>query len=721
MVKLFKILFFIVILSAALFGETRTGIVSSSYNSNGKLLATANQRGDVAIWDLQTLNEISLLNTGLDSIKAIKFFSDNKKILVAGGFSESVILADIATGKELKRIKISGAFNLSDIFLTADGSTMWVITEGGYKEPDEAWLVDLSNDKFKSQKIGAGDQWIDHQTKNLIAKYSNNDRKITLISALNGKEIRSFEIDKDYVLDDSTSSVDKKTKMYFSGDGSKIFLYRKFTAPKKDPNDYRTYYTNELSAYSVETGKLLKKEQFPVNSDDNMSYRTDAFVTVSHDNTKIFLSEYSDGKNDIKLITAIDANTLQKINETKTTTSSQEWDDLTPDGKYFLNADKTEKIRVYFLETQKPVAELFDSKGAFTKLTVSPDDLKYAGATDNGLIKIWSPDGKELHKISTDLPVVTFLTFSPNGQNLISIHNTSMMKGNDEATITKFKIWSVTTGKLLREFDNRFNLERSPTSFAYISNSGDRLISDCGSENGETIDFCMWNLNTGEFFGQTFPLTSEAFSFFWLSDKQAFTPNLNTNAQIAKFNDDAEYYLWDFANQKMLGQAEENTDFTKAIPQNESGNLIAVNTYNYSSPQFKLIKVKTNEDLKLSYNELFDSIFNIQQNLAVSFIEKQSDEKSEKNFPTPSDVSEAVAKEGSKDLTFEIEVAEPMKNFIELKNTESGEERKLLEGHSGNIIDFLFTNDSKKGISTSFDRTVRVWDLATGKELVQLK
>lgn len=721
MVKLFKILFFILFLSAAIFAQTITGIVSSSYSSNGKLLATANQRGDVAIWDLQTFKEISLLNTGLDSIKAIKFFSDNKKILVAGGFSESIILADIATGKELKRIKISGAFNLSDIFLTAEGSTMWVITEGGYKEPNEAWLVDLSNDKFKSQKIGAGDQWINHQTKNLIAKYSNNDRNITLISALNGKEIRSFEIDKDYVLDDSTSSIDKKTKMYFSGDGSKIFLYRKFTAPKKDPNDYRTYYTNELSVYSVETGKLLKKEQFPVNSEENISYRTDALVTVSPDNTKIFLSEYSDGENDIKLITTVDANTLQKLNETKTTTATYEWDDLTPDGKYYLNADKTEKIRLNLLETQKQAAELFESKGAVIKVALSHDDLKYAGATANGLIKIWSADGKELQKISTDLPVVSFLTFTPNGQNLISVHNTSMMKGNDEATITKFKIWSVATGKLLREFDNRFNLERSPTSFAYITNSGDRLISDCGTEDDKTIDFCMWNLNTGEFFGRTFPLPTESFSFFWLSDKQSFMPNLNTNAQNTKLSDDAEYYLWDFANQKILSQAGENADFTKAVPQNESGNLIAVNTYNYNSPQIKLIKVKTNEDLKLSYNELFDSIFNTQQNLAVSFIEKPKVEKTETNFPTPAEVSEAVAKEGSKDLTFEIEETEPLKNYIELKNIESEEERKLLEGHSGNIIDFIFTNDSKRGISISFDRTVRVWDLATGKELIQLK
>ena len=56
----------------------------------------------------------------------------------------------------------------------------------------------------------------------------------------------------------------------------------------------------------------------------------------------------------------------------------------------------------------------------------------------------------------------------------------------------------------------------------------------------------------------------------------------------------------------------------------------------------------------------------------------------------------------------------------DLWDLESGQSLRTLEGHSSSVYRVAITPDGRRAVSTSDDNTLRVWDLASGKELALL-
>jgi WD domain, G-beta repeat len=54
---------------------------------------------------------------------------------------------------------------------------------------------------------------------------------------------------------------------------------------------------------------------------------------------------------------------------------------------------------------------------------------------------------------------------------------------------------------------------------------------------------------------------------------------------------------------------------------------------------------------------------------------------------------------------------------VRLWDVETGKEIKSLEGHTAEVSSVAFSPDGKMLLSSSFDKTIRLWDVATGKEL----
>jgi WD40 repeat protein len=57
------------------------------------------------------------------------------------------------------------------------------------------------------------------------------------------------------------------------------------------------------------------------------------------------------------------------------------------------------------------------------------------------------------------------------------------------------------------------------------------------------------------------------------------------------------------------------------------------------------------------------------------------------------------------------------KNTIRLWDVETGEELKVLTGHTGAVVGLCFSPDGKTLASSSWDRSIRLWDVATGNEV----
>ena len=58
---------------------------------------------------------------------------------------------------------------------------------------------------------------------------------------------------------------------------------------------------------------------------------------------------------------------------------------------------------------------------------------------------------------------------------------------------------------------------------------------------------------------------------------------------------------------------------------------------------------------------------------------------------------------------------------IRLWDTATGKSLQTLEGHSGYVFSVAFSQDGKMVASGSYDKTIRLWDTATGKSLQMLE
>jgi WD40 repeat protein len=57
---------------------------------------------------------------------------------------------------------------------------------------------------------------------------------------------------------------------------------------------------------------------------------------------------------------------------------------------------------------------------------------------------------------------------------------------------------------------------------------------------------------------------------------------------------------------------------------------------------------------------------------------------------------------------------------VRILDAESLQEIRSLKGHTLNVMDVVFTPDGQRLATASYDRTVRIWDLATGQETLKL-
>ena len=705
----------------------KTGIYRHDFSADGKTLATTNYSGEVSIWDLQTAKELNYFNLRIEEMPLLKFLPDGKTLVAIDEIEDLLIFVKTESGKEVKRLQFKGVYEIKDIFFSQDSQTMWLISKDSYNSPQEAWIVDLQNNRLKNEKATKGQNFIANSHKDLLAYISVEDKKIHIISAQNGQELRSIPMDKDIAGEEKSSKFAEGLQMQFSSDGSKIILHRKISPPKKDWADNPTDLIDEFISYSTANGQPLKKQQVAVNKENGQRFEGEPIININPSGTKIHLLEISSRDEDYtKQFTTFDINSLQKEKEIIYPNEKCDWFASSPDGKYFLTADKTGKIKVWLNETQKQVSELFSNSGGFEKIAISQDGTKYSAVSRNGLIKIWSSNGQELQKIQTELPKAEFIEFSPNGQNLLTVHTTSIEKNDEDKNLTTFKIWDVATGKIIQEFNNSFSLDKIPQGFVFFTKQGDRILTQCGGEENKTVNFCSWNVATGEMVGRSFPITGYSTSYYWLPDNQPISFGQSNQKKIDPQTpiDERNYFLWNFANEKLLKQATEETDIIESFPKDQAGTLIVLDSFQNANGLARVLRVNSGDGLKLDSNQIFDYFTSQNQLLGARFITKPEEKSPTENNSSLSLDNQVLPVPVSKNpdtLVISSDIRVEIKDTIELKKFDGEESETILLGHTDDLIDFVFTPNGLRGISSSYDRTIRVWDVTTGKELFQLK
>ncbi len=114
---------------------------------------------------------------------------------------------------------------------------------------------------------------------------------------------------------------------------------------------------------------------------------------------------------------------------------------VSPDGTHFATAGADNSARVWDFPDARPVRE-YALRAEGQAVAVSPDGSRVAGAGKDGTIRVWATaDGRQLYECGGHSGAVTGLAFSPNGQLLASAGADSTLR-----------FWNAGDGKPLASF-----------------------------------------------------------------------------------------------------------------------------------------------------------------------------------------------------------------------------------------------------------------------------
>ena len=719
MKNLIVIFAFAVFFSLTTVAAQETGISRSAFSPNGKMFAAADDAGDVSIWDLSSGKETRSFSTKTKEISALDFSGDGKILTVFDNNQSRVIFYDAATGAETNRFGWRNISSSQDgSILSADGGTFWLFNSDFPNKGIEAYQVDVKKTVLKNTEKFSGSNWTADQLHKKLAFYSEADGKIVLISADSGKELLRFALDPKFVNDSKQIAFD------FSPAGDKLFFYRNFSEADKTDSFKKNYFHN-LAAVSAVNGKILSEKTLPFFEEPESNLNDAVEMSVGTDSSKIFLIQdvEKDGKAG-RHLTTLDANTLQSVGETAFPAENYDWSTVAPDGKTILTADKTGKLKMWSTVNGKQTGILTRSQSAFEEIAVSADDSKFAAISGDGTIKIWTADGREIRKIDTESPKGKMLAFSPNGQTLVSVHSATVpQEYGEEKEVVTFKFWNAATGKLVREFDNHFYPSIAPVNFVVFNRQGDRLIADCGT--AKQIDLCIWNANTGEFSGRSFPETdSETVSIFKLADNQPLIFNSFVEKRTPPTDEaDKNFLVWDLANEKLLKQTTEQTEAVQTVGENQNALVIVLGSDEYEKKGFAVYQLDGKTNLSGQFENLIADYVDPQMKYGAKFVEA---EKPEIPFDPSNSVIPKIPDNLSKPNDFNTpavyaENPDALTNEVEIYKLDESSAVTRLKGHTDDLIDLAYSRAGNRVFTISYDRTLRVWDLPTGKQLFVLK
>ncbi|KAF6750537.1 hypothetical protein DFP72DRAFT_817605 [Ephemerocybe angulata] len=324
-----------------------------------------------------------------------------------------------------------------------------------------------------------------------------------------------------------------------------------------------------------------------------------------------------------------------------------------------------------------------DHGGAVTSIAYSPDDsLLASGSVDRSVwVRDALADGESLEPFGDHTNQVNCVVFSPDGKRVAS--------ASEDETIL---IWDL---EETADREQPFRLEGHTdgvTSIAF-SPDGTRLVS--GSHDGILI---LWDISTGNivcepFTGHRGGVTSVAFS--------------PSGHRILSSSCDKQLLIWD-------ADCTDEEPYTLTpfldIPAHQDN----VKSVAFSPDGLRIVSGSDDETIRLWDAETGEPIND------VRFHREDLAGHHEHRFPQPPSHLQGV----------DVVAYSPDGAFIASGSGSSDGEvcvwdsatgallQPVLRGHVGGIISIAFLSDSKHLVSSSYDKTTRVWDVESGETIV---
>jgi WD40 repeat protein len=503
-------------ISQTTFAETFGGIVGIAFSPDGEYLATSDTKGDIQIWDAQTLTKRANCQGHQHWTWAVDFSPDGQHI-VSGSDDGSVKLWDVATG-ECLRTYTGHTFSVNAVAFSPDGQ---IIASSAQDATIRLWrtLPDKSSPEIQTLVGHNGRVWsIAFSPDGLTLVSGGEDLTVRLWDVATGECVAEWEAHTGWVRYVAfspdgrliaTASYDRSIKIWDVSNQSKIPDFSQksgiyvptclhtltghqqpISSIAFSPDGQQlvsSSFDKTIKLWDVQTGECLKTL---------LGHRSRIWTVAFHPNGKQIASGGDDNHTKIW-----DLKQGRCINTIVGHTNAILAVNLNHLGSYLASGNEDNTIRIWDVNKGEIIKTLRDHTNRVWSVNFSPDDRLLASGSADYTIKIWDWQGGNcLRTLRGHHSWVWRVVFSPDAQTLVS--------SSYDQTI---KIWDVKTGACL----NTLQGHTSPVICADFSPDGKLLVS---CEFAGMIK--LWNLDAGECYQTLHEHTNSVWSVVFSSDGQ---------------------------------------------------------------------------------------------------------------------------------------------------------------------------------------------------------
>jgi WD40 repeat protein len=395
-----------------------------------------------------------------------------------------------------------------------------------------------------------------------------------------------------------------------------------------------------------------------------------------------------------------------------------------PDGKTLASAASDKTIRLWDVATGQERQSFPADSFSIGSLAFAPDGTALAWANSAGLIRIWDlRTGKPAHGHDGHQGVVTSVALTPDSKTLIT--------AGADATI---RLWETATGTEVRRFEGH----QGPIIYTQLSKDGNKLASVSPADRTVRV----WELSTGKEL-RRFRASTIYCDAAWLPDSRTLV--------IRRYLGDATVHFCDVATGKETLKIEnvgprDGMNYPDNVEGAHRGGGLAVSpdgkmlvtNLNFSGGSLHLWDAATGKKLPgiapddnrgiivkcaafspdskalVKSRSQYESTIHVwdiatrkeRQHFGGYFKVKDPDGE-ELAIPTYLTITElALAPDGRTVATAGWDPT------IRLWDVATGKERRRLEGHRGTVTSLAWSADGNRLVSGSNDGTALLWDVS---------